>query len=125
RQLCEAIDRHCAPGEWGRIVVEMWIDSGRIIAYPVLKKTGERKVIVQATLALLLEQSDALPDPDLEPTQFNSEAQKLELEVADVLLVSSMRNPGKAAIAALRGKNPFKVYIQSADDSETGRFTSV
>ena len=113
---------------WDRILIEIWIDSGRIIAYPTvgnLINRIDKKHVFQVTMPYLLELSELLPDPDEDPQGFDAKVQELEIEVSTALLRASMRNPGMDALRKLREKHMFQVFIQSADDQGSARFTSV
>jgi hypothetical protein len=121
-RFCLVCLEKCQQEKWNRILLEIWIDSGRIIAYPALE---QRKVLFQVTISFLLELFEMLPDPVEDPVGFRDQAGLLELQVDTALLRGSMRDPGKAALQKLRAAKVFKVYVQSADNPATARFTSV
>lgn len=107
--------------EFERLTLELWTDSGRLIGYPV--GTGVRGrapcVIVQVISSLVLIDTEKLPDPDINPDDFEAASAAIEAKVWQAVRKASNAPEVRSLKQAIRLKHSFSVWRQTGNDSDT------
>lgn len=126
-KVAESLAKDNVSVDWNRIGIEIWLDSGRIIAYPCTEAQDTQgiRIVVQVVIPFVLREYDSLPDPDAEPGRFEESAIALWSRMCSALLSASMREPAKSALSRLRADHPFEVWVQNAGNVLSRRFTSI
>jgi hypothetical protein len=92
---------------WDHIRVEMWLDSGRVIAFPALEGTDERidNVTCQVVWANVLREWDQLSGLcEVDNDAFEIEAERLEHRVVQTFAGAVRAHPVKVIFYTADGK---------------------
>jgi hypothetical protein len=103
--------------EWNRISMEVWLDSGRLIAYPALGsyETGSWPISVEIDIPFLSTELDGIPECD----EYESQVSSLEYSVWNAVREACRDREVKQLYNQLKKQHVFTVWRQSADDLST------
>lgn len=120
-KLFQETSHNCKVGDFDRICLELWIDSGRLIGFPNKKgnEWSNWKVGVQITSRLILREYNLLPDPDGENDDFEEKATALEAKIWQSLRRASNDAGVRKQATTLRQLHEFSVWRQSGGDQDT------
>jgi hypothetical protein len=120
-KLIEEVERAYKPGEWNRLYLEYWFDSGRVIAYPHKRGTMRSKwrVGLQLYIPLVEEEFEALPDPEEDPDAFESGSVAIDGRLGYALTRAASKPEVRKALRRLKESNDFTIFLQDADDEES------
>jgi hypothetical protein len=107
------------PPEWDTLFIEMWLDGGRLIAYPGRKNRDRRFELVSVQLTLLdVEDAIRAASPYDEPAFLAAHGRVDDL--VRRALQEALREPEVIAAArALHAAHAFDIQVLEYDDVET------
>jgi hypothetical protein len=107
---------------WDRLVIEQWIDSGRLLAYPALASRGarDRPVSVEIAAPFLASELELIPEDDPERVD---QISSLEYQTWNHVRKAFRDREVKKLLTDLRKRKVFKIWRQSGDGSlDAGEF---
>ncbi len=109
------------------LVIEIWLDSARLIAKATdeSKNDGPNHVVVQLISTFILHNYGEIPSEDESPNLFEKLIVGLISDVSSTLLSASLREPASSSLKRLRSICTVKLFLQIAGDESTKRFTSI
>lgn len=124
-KLCSALPEEYGselPLDWDAIFLEVWVDGGRVIAYPGPKERDRRidRANVQVSVPLIEQEYYKIQTPDrANDDEFNRQFAALNEKILRILATAATTEPAAETLKKCKTWHLFKLYALEMDDEST------